>query len=93
MHQERCTESRIYDTIELQRVDPLGLDRLRVSVAGPRGVVDQARAEYPLERGSVRRSELREGVEVVGLGGGRIAGVHAPDHRASGLDLEIADGG
>lgn len=32
MHPERCMESRIYNTIELQRVDPLGLDQLRVSV-------------------------------------------------------------
>jgi hypothetical protein len=33
MHPERCMESRIYNTIELQRVDPLGLDQLRVSVS------------------------------------------------------------
>jgi hypothetical protein len=32
MHPERCMESRIYNTIELQRVDQLGLDQLRVSV-------------------------------------------------------------
>lgn len=32
MHPERCMESRVYNTIELQRVDPLGLDQLRVSV-------------------------------------------------------------
>jgi hypothetical protein len=32
MHPERCMESRIYNTVELQRDDPLGLDQLRVSV-------------------------------------------------------------
>jgi hypothetical protein len=31
MHPERCMESRIYNTIELQRDDPLALDQLRVS--------------------------------------------------------------
>ena len=32
MHPERCMESRIYNTIELQRDDPLGLGQLRVSI-------------------------------------------------------------
>ncbi|HTR73679.1 MAG TPA: hypothetical protein VMH33_00280 [Solirubrobacterales bacterium] len=32
MHPGRCMESRIYNTIELRRDDPLGLDQLRVSV-------------------------------------------------------------
>jgi hypothetical protein len=59
MHPERCMESRIYNTIELQRVDPLGLDQLRVSVPIARRWSEAILDDGALDRDRGVRAVLR----------------------------------
>jgi hypothetical protein len=58
MHPERCMESRIYNTVELRRADPLGLDQLRVSVPIARSWSEAILDDGALEPGQGVRAVL-----------------------------------